>query len=121
MTLLPPLLGRGSLLGEWRGVLIANLSGFERGERKDMTMASARLLGVILLPGEATSEEHGLRTSLLGIGVSADERIPCRLTSHPEGRREGGDRGIPRSSGEKRITPPLPLYSWWRTSHLTFF
>ena len=26
----------------------------------------------------------------------------------------------PFSSGEKRSTPPLPLQSWWRTSHLTF-
>ena len=61
-------------------------------------MASARLPGVILLPGEARSEEHGLHPSLLGRGVSSravEERRPCRFISHPEGRREGGDRGTP--------------------------
>ena len=58
-------------------------------------MASTRLLGVFLLPGEARSEEHGLHPSLLGRAVSSEGRHPCRFISHPEGRREGGDRGTP--------------------------
>ena len=80
-----------------------------------MAMAYARRLGVIFLPGEAGSEEHGLHPSLVGRRVSSravEDPRPCRFILHPEGRREGGDRGIPFSSGEKRSTPPLPLYSW---------
>ena len=87
-----------SHLGEWKGVLIANLSGFERGEGKDTAMASARRLGVILLPREAGDEEHGPHPPLLGRGGSVFEQsrilAPCRCVLHPEGRREGGDSGI---------------------------
>ena len=61
-------------------------------------MALARLLGAILLPDEARSEEHGLHPPLLERRVSSravEECHPCRFTLHPKGRREGGDRGIP--------------------------
>ena len=87
-------------------------------------MASARLLGVIFLPGEAGSEEHGLRPSFFSEGVSLPEqwRSIILVASSYILKEEGREVTVasPFSSGEKRSTPPLPLYNWWRTSHLTF-
>ena len=92
MALHPPLLGRG--ISSWgvEGCDHCQFLWLRKGEGKDTAMASARLLGVILLPGEARSEEHGLHPSLLGRGVSSravEERRPCRFISHLEGRGEG--------------------------------
>ena len=87
-------------------------------------MASARLLGVTLLPGEARSAKHRLHPSLLGKGVSLLEqwRSVAPVASSDIQRKEGREVTVASlfSSGEKRPTPPWSPYSWWRTSHLTF-
>ena len=116
--------GKGRQSNEWKGVLIANLSGFERGEGKDTAMASARRLGVILLPREAGDEEHGLHPPLLGRGglfSSSRGSSPLVAASYIQ-KEEGREVTVasPFSSGEKRSTPPLLLYTLWRASHLTF-
>ena len=74
-------------------------------------MAPARLLGAILLPNEARSEEHGLHPSLLERGVSSravEECHPCRFILHRKGRREGGGRGIPLLFWGEEVYSTMP-------------
>ena len=123
MTLHPPLLGRG--ISSWgvEGCTRCQSLWLRKGEGKDTAMASARLLGVILLPGEARSEEHGLRPSLLGRGSLLEQwRSVILVASSYIQKEEGREVTVAShfSSGEQRSTPPLPLYNWWRTRHLTF-
>ena len=91
----PPLLGRGVASWGGGGVRSLSISLASTGEEWPWHLPASL---VMLLPGEAGSEEHGLHPSLLGRGVpsrAVEERHPCRFISHPEGRREGGGRGIP--------------------------
>ena len=79
-------------MGGWKGVLVVNLSGFERGEGKDMAMASARLLGVLFLPGETKSEERGLRPSFSrneGLFSSSGGASSLSLHFTPRGKKGG--------------------------------
>ena len=99
MTLHPPPLGRG--ISSW---------GVE---------GCARCQSLWLRKGRREGHGHGVCpppsghfTSRGGLGVSSrpvEERHPCRFISHPEGRRQGADRGIPFFFWEEEIYSTLAL------------